>query len=98
MIAFQARVRFAGAVVRSGSLDASLWLRRRVAHPRLSRTESFGALGCGLHFRLVEPGDLDAALGRNSCARHADWPAVTRRAARERTPDRPGWVGLRSTP
>lgn len=63
-IVFQARVRFAGAVVRSGSLDASLWLRRRVAHPRLSRTESFGALGYGLHFRLVEPGDIDAALGR----------------------------------
>lgn len=63
-IVFQARVRFAGAVVRAGYLDASLWLHRRVRHPRLRRTESFGALGYGLHFRLAEPGDIDAALGR----------------------------------
>ena len=63
-IVFQARVRFAGAVVRVGYIDAGLWLRRRVAHPRLRRTESFGALGYGIHFRLVKPGDIDAALGR----------------------------------
>jgi hypothetical protein len=63
-IVFQKRVRFAGAVVRAGYLDASLWLRRRVRHPRLRRTESFEALGCGLHFRLTSPGDIDAALAR----------------------------------
>jgi uncharacterized protein DUF5655 len=63
-IVFQARVRFGGAVVRAGYLDAGLWLRRRVRHPRLRRTESFGALGYGLHFRLVEPRDIDSALGR----------------------------------
>lgn len=63
-IVFQARVRFAGAVVRAGYLDAGLWLHRRVRHPRLSRTESFGALGYGLHFRLASPDDIDPALAR----------------------------------
>lgn len=63
-IVFQARVRFGGAVVRAGYLDASLWLRRRARHSRLRRIESFGSLGYGLHFRLVEPRDIDAALGR----------------------------------
>ena len=62
-IVIQARVRFAGAVVRVGHLDG-LWLRRRVNHPRLFRTESFGALGYGVHFRLVAPADIDPALRR----------------------------------
>jgi hypothetical protein len=62
-IVFQARVRFAGAVVRAGYLDAGLWLRRRVHHPRLRKTESFGALGYGLHFRLTQPADIDRELG-----------------------------------
>jgi hypothetical protein len=61
-IVFQARVRFAGAVVRAGYLDAGLWLRRRVHHPLLRRTESFGPLGYGLHFRLTRPADIDGAL------------------------------------
>ena len=63
-IVFQARVRFAGAVVRAGYLDAGLWLRRRASHPTLQRTESFGRLGYGLHFRLTRPSDIDPALGR----------------------------------
>jgi hypothetical protein len=63
-IVFQQRVRFAGAVVRAGYLDASLWLRRRVSHPRLRRTEDYGGLGFGLHFRLTSPADIDRALGR----------------------------------
>src|SRR5262245_41254308 len=54
-IVIQARVRFAGAVVRTGWLDAGLWLRRRATHPRLHRTEDFGRLGFGLHFKLVSP-------------------------------------------
>jgi hypothetical protein len=63
-IVFQRRVRFAGAVVRRGYLDASLWLRRRVQHPLLRRTEDFGALGYGLHFRLTCPEDIDSGLAQ----------------------------------
>jgi hypothetical protein len=61
-IVIQARVRFAGAVVRQRWLDASLWLKRRVTHPRLHRTEDFGRLGYGAHFRLTTPADIDAGL------------------------------------
>ncbi|MFI5175802.1 MAG: DUF5655 domain-containing protein [Terriglobia bacterium] len=62
-IVFQGRVRFAGTVVRHNGLDASLWLKRRVRHPCLSRVESFGPLGYGHHFRLRQPTDIDKALG-----------------------------------
>src|SRR5262245_56108648 len=58
-IVIQARVRFAGAVVRTSYLDASLWLRRRAEHRLLRRVEDFGALGFGHHFRLVAPTDID---------------------------------------
>jgi len=61
-IVFQVRVRFGGAVVRTTWLDASLWLKRKVRHPRLQRIENFGALGYGLHFRLTRPGDVDRRL------------------------------------
>ena len=61
-IVIQARVRFAGAVVRRDWLDAGLWLKRKVEHPCLSRVESFGRLGYGLHFRLQRPADVDDAL------------------------------------
>jgi hypothetical protein len=61
-LVIQARVRFAGAVVRKGRLNVSLWLRRRVEHPRLTRVEDFGRLGFGHHFRLTTPADIDEAL------------------------------------
>jgi hypothetical protein len=61
-IVIQARVRFAGAVVRTSYLDAGLWLRRRADHPRLRRIEDFGALGCVHHFHLETPDDIDAGL------------------------------------
>jgi hypothetical protein len=61
-IVLQARVRFAGAVVRSEWLDAGLWLKRRVDHPLISRVESFGRLGFGIHFRLRHPDDIDAVM------------------------------------
>jgi hypothetical protein len=61
-IVIQARVRFAGAVVRRDWLDAALWLKRRVDHPRLHRVESLGKLGFGYHFRLSHPEDIDRAL------------------------------------
>lgn len=58
----QARVRFAGAVVRRTYLDASLWLRRRAEHQLLRRVEDFGPLGYGHHFRLEGPTDIDPPL------------------------------------
>jgi len=63
-IVFQTRVRFAGAVVRQRWVDASMWLKRRVRHPRLHRTESLGRLGYGVHFRLEHRGDVDEALAK----------------------------------
>ena len=63
-IVIQARVRFAGAVVRRNWLDASLWLKRRVEHPRLVRVEDFGKLGFGHLFHLAKPGDIDSDLAR----------------------------------
>ena len=75
-IVIQARVRFAGAVVRNGWIDAALWLMRRIEHPRVERIEDFGRLGFGIHFRLRTPRDIDARLAhlmRESYAR-----AVTR--------------------
>lgn len=61
-IVMQGRVRFAGAVVRKDWLDANMWLRRRVDHPRLVRVESYGNLGFGHHFRLEDPKDIDKAM------------------------------------
>jgi hypothetical protein len=63
-IVIQARVRFAGAIVRKRWLDVSLWLWRRVDHPRLVKVESFGNLGYGHQFRLHEPADVDKALAK----------------------------------
>jgi Domain of unknown function (DUF5655) len=61
-LVIMARVRFAGVVVRTSHLDAGLWLRRRVEHPRLLRVEDYGRLGYGHHFRLERPADIDARL------------------------------------
>jgi hypothetical protein len=61
-IVIQARVRFAGAVVRRGWLDAGMWLRRRAAHPRLRRVEDLGRDGYVHRFRLTAPAECDAAL------------------------------------
>ena len=61
-IVIQRRVRFAGVVVRKDWLDAHIWLKRRVNHPKLVRTESFGRLGYGHHFRLCVPEDVDSSL------------------------------------
>jgi hypothetical protein len=61
-IVIQARVRFAGAVVRAGWLDAGLWLRRRVSHPLVQRIEDYGRLGYGVHFRLTGPDDIDRRI------------------------------------
>lgn len=66
-IVIQSRVRFAGAVVRVGHLDATLWLRRRVTHRSLDRVEDFGRIGCVHHFRLTSPGEIDAELKALMC-------------------------------
>jgi hypothetical protein len=63
-IVFMTRVRFAGAVVHKSYVDAALWLRRRADHPLLRKTEDFGRLGFGLHFRLERPEDIDPSLDR----------------------------------
>jgi hypothetical protein len=76
-IVFQARVRFAGAVVRGTWLDAGLWLKRLVNHPRLHRVENFGPLGYGHHFRLERAKDVDRAL--RALVREA-YAIATRRA------------------
>lgn len=62
-IVIQARVRFAGAVIRSTYVDASIWLKYQAEHPLLVRVESFGRLGYGHHFRLQTPDDVDDDLG-----------------------------------
>jgi uncharacterized protein DUF5655 len=70
-IVIQSRVRFAGAVVQSRWLDATLWLKRRVSHPLVHRIEDFGRLGYGIHLRLTEPKQIDrkiAALMREAYA------------------------------
>jgi hypothetical protein len=61
-ITIMATVRFAGAVVHASYMDGTLWMRRRVEHPRLRRTEDFGRLGFVHHFRLERPDDVDLAL------------------------------------
>ncbi|HEV8265702.1 MAG TPA: DUF5655 domain-containing protein [Gemmatimonadales bacterium] len=61
-IVFMVRVRFAGAIVRRRWLDAGLWLKRRVQHPRLIRVEDFGRLGYGLTFRFTSPEQLDRSF------------------------------------
>ena len=61
-IIIMARVRFAATMVRKGYLDTHLWMRRRVEHPLLRKTEDFGRLGFIHHFRLRSPTDIDSAL------------------------------------
>ena len=61
-IVFMVRVRFGGAIVRKDWLEARLWLKRRADHPTLYKTESYGALGYGLHFRITRREDIDADL------------------------------------
>src|SRR5262249_13151017 len=89
-IVVQARVRFAGAVVRARWLDAGLWLKRRVEHPCLTRVESFGRLGYGHHFRLRYPTDADEALG--DVVREAYAIAGQKHAERERSDVRVTWA------
>lgn len=63
-IAIQARVRFAGCMVRKRWLLAHLWLTREAEHPRLRRVDTFGPRAIVHTFRLQRPEDLDEALER----------------------------------
>ena len=61
-IIFMRTVRFGGCTVHQGHINASLWLRRRIEHPLLKKTQDFGTLGFGHTFRLEHPSDVDARL------------------------------------
>jgi hypothetical protein len=61
-IVFQARARFAGAVVRTRWLEGALWLKRRADNPRFHRIESILQRDYIHYFRLRSPEDLDEEL------------------------------------
>lgn len=58
-IAFQGRVRFAGAVTRKHWLDCGLWLKRRVEHPMFYKIEKLGVRDHIHSFRLKCIEDLE---------------------------------------
>jgi hypothetical protein len=57
-IAFQVRVRFAGAYARKNWLGGGLWLKRRVEHPLFCRIESVTPKDHIHRFRLTSLADL----------------------------------------
>ncbi len=66
-IVVMSRVRFAAGIVRMRHVDVHLWMRRRIEHPLLRRTEDFGRLGYVHHFRLTDPSEIDADLRKLMC-------------------------------
>jgi hypothetical protein len=61
-IAFQGRVRFAGAMVRKNWLEGAIWLTRRDPHPRFFRVE-VPLPRCYVHrFRIASARDINAHL------------------------------------
>jgi hypothetical protein len=61
-ITIMASVRFAGVSVRKAHLVAHLWMRRRVEHPLLKKTDDYGKLGFVHIFHLTHPSDVDDQL------------------------------------
>jgi hypothetical protein len=61
-ITIMASVRFAGCTVHHGHLSAGLWMKRRIEHPMLKKTQDFGKLGFVHTFRLEQPSDVDDSL------------------------------------
>lgn len=57
-IAFQVRVRFAGATPRKRWLSCTLWLKRRAEHPLFHKIESLGPLDHIHRFRVTSFDDL----------------------------------------
>ncbi len=66
-IVFMDRVRFAGVITRKRFLYFSLWLRRRVEHPRLHKVEVFGPDSFGHRFRLERAAEIDPQLEALIC-------------------------------
>jgi hypothetical protein len=63
-ISFQARVRFAGVVrVVGDGIVCGFWLKRRIASPRLTRTELVPPRDYIYHFKLSDPSELDEEVG-----------------------------------
>lgn len=60
-IVFMVRVRFGGAMTHRAWLEGTLWLRRRVEHPRIHKVNDYGALGFGIHFKFTDPAQIDGA-------------------------------------
>jgi hypothetical protein len=60
-IAFQVRVRFAGAVVRNRWLECGFWLKRR-AHPLIHKVQVLLGRDFLHYFHLTKVGQLDASL------------------------------------
>lgn len=61
-VGFMVRVRFAGAVPRSGWLDVGFWLPRRVDSPRFRRVETIHPQAHVHTIRVFAPQQLDAEL------------------------------------
>jgi Domain of unknown function (DUF5655) len=61
-IVFQVRVRFAGAIIRSRTVDAHIWLTQKASHPALLRIETLTPNAHIHRFRLARPEDIDDAL------------------------------------
>ncbi|MCI0402754.1 MAG: DUF5655 domain-containing protein [Acidobacteria bacterium] len=61
-VAFMVRVRFAGAVLRSGWLDVGFWLPRRLDSPRFRRVETLYPYAHVHLLRITQPSDLDAQV------------------------------------
>lgn len=70
-IVFMVRVRFGGVVTRKHWLHFSLWLTKRIEHPKLSRVEVFGPNSYGHHFRLAGPKEVDRELEELICEAYA---------------------------
>lgn len=61
-IVFQARARFAGAVVCKNWIQGGLWLKRRADHPLFHRVEKVPPNNYLYTFRITRPQDLDDDL------------------------------------
>jgi hypothetical protein len=66
-IVFMVRVRFGGVIARRRWLYFSLWLTRRIDHPRLDRVDEYGPNSFGHRFRLSHPHEVDSDLTSIIC-------------------------------
>lgn len=88
-LVFQARARFAGAVVRKGWLEGAVWFKRRVVHPRFFRILTVTPRDHVHYFRLEREEDLDDDVRgwlRESYAVGASSGISPRRAPRRSRP------------